>query len=153
MPLNNFGFHEYAPTDAAAPFDELLNLLVDSLTAAVGPYVADTDWVAIPLRSGFTAVTGDPPQVRRIGPSVHCRGAATGTGTAGTTLVADLPALPGSFPLAGTFRPGQPEDMAVYLGSGTFYRATLSTAGVFGANNVGAGVAFTYRFSPFDYAI
>ncbi|WP_036963670.1 hypothetical protein [Promicromonospora kroppenstedtii] len=153
MPLDSNGIWTYTESDNVAPFSTFMNLGMDSVSDAIGPFIADTGWVNIPLRAGFTAVSGDVPQIRRVGPIVSARGAATGLGVSGTTNVADLPPLPSGFPLAGSFAPGSPIDRAAYLGSGSFYRLTVSTAGVLAANNVTSGTSFTYRFSALDWMI
>lgn len=52
----------------------------------------DSGWVAIPLRSGFSA-SGETPSVRRVGKMVYLRGRIGGTVTAGgTVVVGDIPA-------------------------------------------------------------
>lgn len=52
----------------------------------------DSGWVNIPLRATFSA-SGETPQVRRVGKTVHLRGRIGGTITAGgTVIVGDIPA-------------------------------------------------------------
>lgn len=53
----------------------------------------DTAWATLPLRSGFTGVSGDVPQYRRKNGVIHTRGRVQGTFAADTIyVVGDLPA-------------------------------------------------------------
>lgn len=113
--INSQGVYEYDDTEMWAPQDDYQNLQAAALTAALADIRAeiaalgtlvDSDWVTIAgstggaLGTGWSATTGHPPRVRKVGDRVDIAGAVTLTGS-GT--FADLLTMPEGFRLVGAY--------------------------------------------------
>lgn len=72
-----------------ARIDQQLNALYNLLS----PLLADSQWINLPINSGFQALSGNPPQYRKIGNIVRLKGAVNNTGitASGAFQIATLP--------------------------------------------------------------
>lgn len=79
MALDANGIWQYTEAETNAPFSTVLNRLAGSVSAAVGPQIHDTGWVAIPtaLGSPWTSTL----KARRIGSRVSWKGEVSANGT------------------------------------------------------------------------
>lgn len=77
------------PTDLLANYPTQDKAQADRLEVLL----YDTGWVAVTISAGFAADAGGPPQVRRIGKIIYCRGGwnATGVGATGDFNVGTIP--------------------------------------------------------------
>lgn len=134
--------HEIEYPDATLPgghvrIHEHLQVLADSVEAALEAVVGDTGWTSISLAAGILVFGGRTPQYKRVGSQVFLRGQIERTASAafavGTTTITGT-ALPAGF------RPPQDSQQASGSGSGgsVTSRINVFTTGVISVTNLAA---------------
>lgn len=87
--LDPHGIWIYDENDPAAPFSALLNMLAESVSDAVGPYVGDSGWQTLSVSSGWTV--DETLRCIKIGSVVYLHGVITSASSGVTQNVVFLP--------------------------------------------------------------
>lgn len=84
--LNEKGIYLFDETDEAAPFSELLNLLGQSVSDAIGEFLVSPGAEPFSLSSGTTEVSGYACESYRVGPWMFSWGRMTRTSSSATQV-------------------------------------------------------------------